>query len=55
VAVEEEVENMNRIQKENSKFDSYIQEALERVRGEISHMGEYPFTILHAPFIYLQK
>jgi hypothetical protein len=37
--VEEEIENMDRIQRENTKFDSYIQEALERVHGELSHMG----------------
>jgi hypothetical protein len=38
-AVDEELEQMDRIQKENSKFDSYIQEALDRIRDEISHIG----------------
>lgn len=39
--VDDEIEYMDKIQKENSKFDSYVQEALDRIRGEIAHMGLY--------------
>lgn len=38
---------MDKIEKENSRFDSYIQDALERIKGEIAHMG-FRLALLHA-------